>query len=169
MKKICCLLLTLILSVSTFFSSACAESDSSTIFEPLLLTVMDTSASEWYKSSNNRSMFAAVATLDIIHEFGEQYNAQTTYALANDTIYVAKDGLRLALFFHSDDGCLMFGYQPLSDTAGVVLTEESITSSVMIEYILDSMVESEAIDSYYQVDAEAAVELMLEIISSLSE
>ena len=64
----------------------------------------------------------------------------------------------------------MFAYQPLSDTAWVdLISEESITSSVMIEYIMDSMVESGAFDSYYQVDAEAAVGLMLEIMSSLSE
>ena len=168
MKKICYVLLSLILSVSTFFSSACAESDSSTIFEPLLLTVIDTSASEWYESSINRSLFAAVATMDIVLEFDDQYVPQTSTAYANETVYVAKSGELLILFFFGNDDAILLLYSPQINEAEIS-SGKSSTSSVLIESLMDGLVESDAIDSYYPVDTEAAAELALEIVNLLPE
>lgn len=149
--------ITCVLTVVMLFAAvgvAEAEGDEVYQIEPVLLTLLDQTATEWYESEASRAVFATAVWMDIVLSENEVLSATATNAVENDRVYVAKDGLLLNVYFWADEGCLFVSYKPLTEELGAGILLEADVTDAMATYIMKELEKSDSFSSYYQIDKE---------------
>lgn len=146
-----------------------AEGDDVYQIEPLLLTLLDQTATEWYESEASRAVFATAVWLDIVLSENEALSEAATNAVENDRVYVAKDGLALYAYFWADEGCVLATYKPLTEELYAGISIEADVTDAMATYVMKELEKSDSFSSYYQIDKDVMYTTLELILDALED
>ena len=163
MKKLVSLLLVLVLSFSIAAPAMAATRD--VVVEPVVVNILEQSASAWYAEDAARVLFVTCMLLDVALGENQTLNDIAVNAVANNRAYIAlsSDGRTLTVFFFGASQCLAIIYNPTlkTNTAMVSDISGSSASSFM------SQAKSEGLyRSYYMIPGDDVM-TMLEILTDM--
>jgi len=115
-------------------TTASEEDDEVISFEPTFTNTFDYSAQEWFSSSLNRALLTMMLGADLIQVLDEETFILGP-SLANTT-FVAKDSVKLIVYFHAEQNDLMVFYTPVLGEAGYAYMEKS--SDIVIQGALET-------------------------------
>ena len=136
-----------------------------------LLKGLDRTAEEWMSSKNNREMFAAVATVDLIltvggtDDQGKVFEAMSS-AMAEDKCYagISNGGMTVSVLYFGDENSVVIFYSPSIDLGEWMMAEGSTSYP---KSLMEELKSGGTFESYYQVSGERVVEILQEVSQGL--
>ena len=158
MKKLLALILSLVLA---FTVAGTALADSNIVeMEPMLLSIMDQTAAEWYADDTSRVLLATCGLIDVLLSDYESFANIAKESVVKDTVYVAEKDQVLYVFFFGEGQVLVVSYLPTIDN----MQAFSVAVDTSYPAIYLSGMKSEGlVTTYYNVPSDDIM-LMFELI-----
>ena len=122
MKRILVFLLAMAM-VFASFQCAFAEEDAAIEIIPEFITSADKSSAEWYADETSRELFILSLIIDCLDTWSDADLTIVSDAIAEDAVYVAKEGYNVIAFFFGQNDLLLFRYGSLLDDANYAVVE----------------------------------------------
>lgn len=152
MKKILAILLSFVLLLC-YSQFAVAEEH-----EGIILNFLDKSASEWAKSNESRTFFAACAALDLmlatnIEAESDKIATIVAYAADDDAIVFIRDSNIVAIVFCGESQCLMIAYQPSINKFGESYIDVDSSYSASLKKMIIEQAINENGGTFYEINS----------------
>ena len=166
MKRILCLVSILVLLALVPLTAIAADSKNLT---PLFLSAADATAAEWMSSKDTRALFCATALIDVL--LNNELNNDDSFEMSDIQFswgaYIARSGLDIiALLPVKGKGLLTVIYTPFTEKGVYGLVEISLGSETIFNTIAKQVLKDNS-SSYYQVDSEDLLDVLVEIAGVL--
>lgn len=164
MKKLVSMFLAvLMMAILTLSSAAFAEDDEWIDVTPTLTSIIDSTASEWYSSKDNRALLAALIILDTLSSVEDDRISEiVASALVEDSIYIAKFDYSLILYFFGEDSSLACLYSPILEQLGVNVDNDLDSSDGKL--FMSYAVANDTFSSYEHISGEDFLQMMSDVI-----
>ena len=131
---------------------------------PKMLDSYDYSIEEWCESNTNRVIFTTCLVIDCILDLANDLTAQDQYqifteALAQNSVYVAKEEDMVTAFCFGFDDVALVSYVPQFSTI-LMETAELDNGTDNADICMKQLYYNGTFDAYYNVDTEQVVELL---------
>lgn len=130
-----------------------SEEDDVISFEPTLANALDYSAQEWFSCSFNRALLTILLAADL----GGSVEENTVSIDLVDTSFVAKDSVKLIVYFHGEQSDLIIFYTPVIGEAAYSFMDKS--SDAVIQNAFEATVDG----GCYKNDLEDILEIYKEL------
>ena len=121
------------------------------VVEPTLLKLFGKSKFSWYATAENRALFAATVSLEVMSDEKPEYGEIIVEALTTEEIYVADTGDDLIVVFWGKEQYILALYSPDLE---VILVSAAPSPSASSLRIMNELKNSGNVDSYYNIGFE---------------
>ena len=168
LKKSASYALAILLILVLCLSSAHAEETTSITIETTILSAMDLAAYEWYEDTTSKTALAACIWCDVVLSDNDQLEAIMTEAIRDGYVYVAKEGLMLAVIYCGENGSILAIYQPSTDELSITDLDTQISSKYVADVVMEGLKDQGLVSTYSEVEGEDIL-TVLEIIMEMLE
>ncbi len=166
-RKLLALILAAMMMVSMAGFAMADDGSSSIQIEPVLLSLMEMSTTEWYKDYANRTMFATLAWMDVVlaDNLDDSFEDAIGDAVLSGTVYVARSSQMLVAMYFDTDVTILVGYVPAIDAMYI----SKLNPCNYPEQVLSSMKADGDCDSYYQIDKADILEVVEVVLDAITQ